>query len=197
MVLMVPWAVFAAVVAMSVPQRMAAESSMRSATEDLAALHEHHDLFSGADGGLYSLEGCAPDQLGEAGDPVCLAVESVFRDLGAAGVDVASLRGFYADKVDSAEGGDDSGEASLRWSLCAPAADAADPDPGVLDSGVYVALVADWTESGWAVSQVWPEGRRVGGEALESRRLLRSAECPEGMAPIDPGALGRSGRLSG
>ena len=197
MVLMVPWAVFAAVVAMSVPQRMAAESSMRSATEDLAALHEHHDLFSGvdgvsADGGLYSLEGCAHDPLGEAGDPVCLAVESVFRDLGAAGVDVTSLRGFYADGVDSAEGGDDSDEASLRWSLCAPAADAADPD-----SGVYVALVADWTESGWAVSQVWPEGRRVGGEALESRRLLRSAQCPEGMAPIDPGALGRSGRLSG
>jgi len=198
----VPWAVLAAVAAISIPQRMAAESSMRSATEDLAKLL-NNELNAARSAGDLSADGfsltalCMDRSAGE--DPrdedLCAAVGSVLRDLGTAGVNADSLRGFYVHEVEQEVDrvGTGSSRSSPRWFLCE------DPDGGTAGGadGLYVALVGDWSGGGWAPAQIWPHGRSVGGEALRSETLTRAAECPDDWDGVDPGRLDRSGTVAG
>ena len=199
-VLMVPVAIFAAVVAMAAPQRMRAESSMDEAAADLAKLAaawRHGEQTAGG-----PLEGFPPECA--AGDAyVAARCETLFAalagDLGSMGVDVASLRGYYSDAVTLSTLDP---EQSLPCGIGEEGAYRA----VVLDA-THVALVADWREAGWAAAQVWPDGLRMGAESVGR---LTVAVNPEDSPPVppcrpagDPGsrldvsdASGRSLRLS-
>ena len=171
-VLMVPVAAFAAVVAMAGPQRMAAESSMEEAAGDLATLAVvMRDGLGDSEG---ELEGFLPDcpQIpipNAVVDPieraryktqqdelkaVCgllLGNDSdgeayLRRDLGYLGINTNSWEGFYSDS--------------------------AIPDPCEISANketrdaVYVALAADWEDASWAAAQAWPNGVRLGDELV-------------------------------
>lgn len=178
-VLMVPVAAFAAVVAMAGPQRMAAESSLQEAAHDVAAmmvtLRDGTDVPEGEVEGF--LSGCSDvpnDQLREVCE-LLLGDETggggyLHRDLGHLGIDTISWDGFYSD--------------SLVPPNASPTPAAGDPDRYYGDSldkrnvscivsgkletrnAVYVALAADWENGGWAAAQAWPNGVRLGTEAV-------------------------------
>ncbi len=217
-VLMVPLTVLAALIAMSVPLRLKAETSMRSATEDLAALLNKHVQNCNA---RPTDNGTPPDPAPPP-DPDCLEVsltslcdeedvnkrlcgeiDLVMRDLGTAGVDVDSLQGFYVhdvnNKADTAPARDrrDVTSQTPGLILCRRGTVTSD-DPS--DPSLYVALVGDWSNGGWAPSQVWPDGRSVAGEAVRSERLTASAStsrCRPGAVDVDPGTLARDGTVTG
>ena len=159
MVLMVPVAVFAAVVAMAAPQRLRAESSMDEAAADLAKLAvawRHGEQTAQG-----PLEGFPPEC--SSGDPYVsgrceVLFEALARDLGSMGVDVRSLRGYYSDAL------------TVSTLPAGEALPCGIGDPGayrsiVLDA-THVVVVADWREAGWAAAQVWPEGLRMGAESV-------------------------------
>ena len=171
-VLMVPVAAFAAVVAMAGPQRMAAESSMEEAAGDIATLAVV--LRDGFDEEAGELEGFLPDcpqinipnpvdpadlpryqdqqrQLQEVcelllGDGSGGGEAYLRRDLGYLGINTNSWEGFYSDS--------------------------AIPDPCKISDdkqtrgAVYVALAGDWEDGGWAAAQAWPDGVRLGDELV-------------------------------
>ena len=176
-VLMVPVSVFAAVAAMAVPQRLAAESSIEEAAADLAMLalawRDGRQASTGAisafplDCALNATDTAQLASLAEhdlaARDELFAELtgfvemceqlhDSVVRDLGHLGVDMNSLRGYYSDSLREATEGPD-----------LPCT--ATPTLEVSDA-VHVALVADWGSSSWASSQVWPDGKRIGSEAI-------------------------------
>lgn len=211
-VLMVPLTVLAALIAMSVPLRLKAETSMRSATEDLAALLNNHVQNCNArptDSGTPTDPDCLEVSLTSLCDEedtnmrLCRAIDLVMRDLGTAGVDVDSLRGFYVhdvnNKADTALARDRQDVTSQTPGLILCTSDESS-DPS-LDPSLYVALVGDWSNGGWAPSQVWPDGRSVAGEAVRSERLTAStstSRCPPGeVYPVDPGTLARDGTVTG
>lgn len=192
-VLMVPIAAFAAAVAMAGPQRVAAESSMSEATDDLAALAVAWRGAQDAPAGAVSafpLE-CAisdadalelaslssSDPAGHASMDAQLREylqncewlrDAIVRDLGYLGVDVNSLRGFYSDSLSTA-------------AVNAAAPCVVSPTLEVRDA-VYVAAVADWTDASWAAAQVWPEGIPMGSASIG--RLVENTAA----SPDDPGA---------
>lgn len=193
-VLMVPVAVFAAAVAMATPQRLRAESSLEGAAADLATLAVAWRHGEQTPQGR--LEGLPPECA--SADPYlsgrCEALFAAFaRDLGATGVDITSLRGYYSD--------------ALRASPL-PATEALPcgiGDPAAYRSvaldAAHVAVVADWRHAGWAAAQVWPRGLRIGAESVA--RLAVAADpgspppvpaCGSRLAVAD--AAGRSLRLA-
>ena len=151
--LMVPVLALAGVAAIAVPQRMTAEATVNDTAENLATLAVAWREGSGVE--MRALDAFPPD---------CVSVNEAFRavrcreiwqpiltDLGGAGVDVGSVGGFYSDSYTT----------SLRT----------DGPPCriygstlVLDAA-HVALVADWYGD-WAASQIWPDGVRLGAEAV-------------------------------
>jgi hypothetical protein len=208
-VLMVPISAFAAVVAMAGPQRLAAESSMREAADDMATMAvawrythqqptgpipafppecdydgstqqatlagyerartQHIADRDSVDRSANSAEWDRLDSLRQDEDDKIAAFEgklgewqsacedlfeSVVRDLGNLGVDVASLRGFYSDSLEESPLSVVPCQISQRIDV---------------NDAVHVALVADWDEAGWAAAQVWPDGRRLGGESIGRR----------------------------
>ena len=211
-VLMVPIAAFAASVAQAGPQRLAAESSLKEATEDLATLAVA--WRDAQDASVGELTGFPLDCTASSADEAMVAAlvnagdaqaalakraqianfiaecdkfhDIVVRDLGGLGLDVNSLRGFYSDSLD----------------LVAPVPCSWSPTVEVRDA-VHVALAADWKDAGWAAAQVWPDGLQMGSESIG--RLERnlapgsgdiSGNCsPESLEPVD--ASGQARWLSG
>lgn len=98
--------------------------------------------------------------------------ESIVRDLGNLGVDVGSLRGFYSDSLSPGACRDSS---YTTKAACTGANEIWIPglckisEKLVVQDAVHVALAADWHDAGWAAAQVWPDGRRLGAEAIGRR----------------------------
>lgn len=167
-VLMVPVAMFAAVVAMAGPQRMAAESSMEEAAGDLATL-----AVTLRDGrGLPEdelTEGFLPDCPRIGTGPQADGLEDVcklllgdsdtegylHRDLGHLGINTGSWQGFYSDSIFRTMGCEISSTRQTK-------------------DAVYVALAGDWEDGGWAAAQAWPDGVRVGDEMVARLNLRKS-----------------------
>ena len=154
---MVPVSAFAAVVAIAGPQRMAAESSMNEAAADMATLvvawRDREPLPAGP------IEAFPPECDSANLDLVasCNALfETFVADLGNLGVDVFSLRGYYSDSLTTAvpPAGDP------------PPLPCGIPNREVVFDAALVAMAADWYGAGWATAQVWPDGLRLGGEAI-------------------------------
>ena len=189
-VLMVPVAAFAAVVAMAGPQRMAAESSMEEAAGDLATLAvvlrdgrtdpDHLDDLDQQEG---QIEGFLPD-CPQIGIPSPLP----------SGWDLVKLQDQQADleKVCNLLLGDGSGtgEAYLRrdlgylgintnsWEgfysdsvLNSVGGACKISDTRQTKDAVYVALAGDWEDGGWAAAQAWPDGVRLGDEMVARLNL--------------------------
>ena len=199
-VLMAPVAAFAAVVAMAGPQRLAAESSMNETTIDLAAfavaLRDGRNIPAGklqevflpdctplgatpptgvlqADWDVFraELEAVCALLLGEASSGTNPAY--LRRDLGNLGINTSEWEGFYSDSATSVTPG-----TGCRVSVNLESRNA-----------VYVALAADWEDAGWAAAQAWPDGVRMGSEAVS--RLSRSVSgsaLPDCQLAPPPGA---------
>lgn len=218
-VLMVPVAAFAAVVAMAGPQRMAAESSMNEAADDLATLAVA--IRDGRGEGEGEIEGFLPDcpEIGIdfppgdtdkqkrqenqqkgleevcnllLGDDASGAEGYLHRDLGYLGINTDSWEGFYSDSIIPNQQEDDAATLDVDESLR--------PDPCSFADGlltrdaVYVALAADWEDAGWAAAQAWPNGVRVGEELVARLNQRGSTGDPDNPGPDDPSACG-TGRL--
>lgn len=173
-VLMVPVAVFAAVVAMATPQRLRAESSMSEAAADLAKLAAA--WRHGEQTAQGPLEGFPPECA--SADPYVsgrceLLLAALARDLGSMGVDVGSLRGYYSDALTTSPL---PGTEALPCGIGDPAA-----YRSVVVDATHVALVADWRDAGWAASQVWPQDLRMGAESVG--RLAIAAD-PGSRSPV-------------
>lgn len=172
--LMVPVAVFAALVAMATPQRLRAESSVDEAAADLAKLAvvwRHGEQTAQG-----PLEGFPPECAGA--DPYVsgrceLLFAALARDLGAMGVDLGSLRGYYSDSLTTSPL---PGVEALPCGIGDPVA-----YRSVVLDAAHVAVVADWRQAGWAAAQVWPRGLRMGAESVG--RLTISAD-PGSPAPV-------------
>lgn len=189
-ILMVPVSAFAAVVAMAVPQRLAAESSLEDTTADVAAVAAAWRDAQGRDDAPLDafLGDCAtvalsdsPHSTGAARgfadrlQAVCDALSgAVLRDLGAHGFDPATIRGFYSGSYATA--------ASMPqgWSLpCGTGNFTA------VTNSVHVGVVARWDGPGWAAAQAFPDGVPMGAEAVG--RVVRA---DGGSATLPPcGAL--------
>ena len=163
-VLLVPVLVLAAAAAAAVPQRMAAEASMREAARDIADLAHLQGASQDPAAGLTLDLSCDPAATGADSSEarVRAAMCATMRGLGASGVSVESARGYYTNVlhagIDSNSGG------------AAPAPLLCDVDAGSVNAeAVYAAIVADWSEASWAAAQVWPQGLRIGAEALAVR----------------------------
>ena len=194
-VLMTPVAAFAAVVAMAGPQRLAAESSVNETTYDLAAFAvalrdgrgystgELTEVFlpdcnpldpAGAvPAGLTPEEWLAHSAELEAVCELLLGGASsgtdhayLRRDLGNLGINTSAWAGFYSESATT----------GCRVSANLESRNA-----------VYVALAADWEDAGWAAAQVWPDGVRMGSEAVSrlSRTVSGSTllDCDLGPPP--------------
>lgn len=195
-VLMAPVAVFAAVVAMAGPQRMAAESSLEEAANDVAVLAV--TLRDGRSVPAGEIEGFLPDcpalvpgdpnnpdevrQSGEMkevcklllGDETGSGGAYLHRDLGYLGIDTVFWEGFYSDSLDphNARGPDWPHVSSCLVS-------------GGLETrnAVYVALAADWESGGWAAAQSWPDGERLGAEVVARLNQERLPGTPPDCKP--------------
>ena len=195
-VLMTPVAAFAAVVAMAGPQRLAAESSMNETTYDLAAfavaLRDGRGDYTGELNEVFlpdcnPLPGTPPPGsviTQEAWTTQKIDLEAVCalllggassdtdhaylrRDLGNLGVNTSAWEGFYSESATETEAG-----CKVSENLESR-------------NAVYVALAADWEDAGWAAAQAWPDGVRMGGEAVSrlSRTVNGSALDPCRLTP--------------
>lgn len=167
-VLLVPVLTLAAVAAAAIPQRLAAESSLRRAAHDMATLASRRDAS------LYPVPGLTLDvscdaEASSVGGPeadTSSVMCATMSGLGAAGIDVESMRGYYTNvlHIGAIDGGSDAARPFRAvWHLCGAGAGSVNAE------AVYVAVVADWSEAGWAASHLWPEGRRIGTEAVALR----------------------------
>lgn len=200
-VLMVPVAAFAAVVAMAGPQRMAAESSLQEAAHDLGTMAVV--LRDGTNVPEGEIEGFLPICADDVDNPDLKAVCELLlgdetggggylhRDLGHLGIDTIFWDGFYS--------------ASLVPRDISPTPAPGDPNRYYGDSlqsrnvsclvsenletrnAVYVALAADWESGGWAAAQAWPNGVRLGTEVVAR---LNQKKLPWTPAPGDPPSPG-------
>jgi hypothetical protein len=173
-VLMVPALAVAGLAALAIPQRMAAEATVAETAEDLATLAVAWREGSGRERRL--LEGFPPDcerTIDEIGAARCRELwEPIATDLGGVGVDTESVAGFYSDSYVTSSNTDS--RPPCRISAGSVALDA-----------VHVGLVADWY-GGWAASQIWPDGVRLGAEAVGRLNLpaaLRTSVDTPGIPP--------------
>ena len=168
---MVPVSAFAAVVAMAVPQRLAAESSLEETTADLAQVAAAwRDAQGRDDASLDAFFGdCASAERSTSDEPAdtsrdfarrlqdfCAVLsEAVLRDLGALGFDPGTLRGFYSGSYVTATGMPEG------WGLpCGT------PNGTAVTNAVHVGVVAHWNGPGWAAAQAMPDGVPMGAEAV-------------------------------
>lgn len=200
-VLMVPVCVLAAVVAVAVPRRLAAVSAADAAADNLASLAVVWRDAQGSDHGPVSwfFPDCAPSS-GEipvdaaAGldlemQRACEALtESVLAGLSARGVDGTAVEGFYSSAYTaSAQTTASDGEHPI--SLPCHAGGRA-----IVADAVHLGLAADWATTDWAAGQVWPQGLRLGAEAVGTIRVLAAdgtiaePECGDVLSLVPPDA---------
>lgn len=168
---MVPVSTFAAVVAMAMPQRLAAESSLEdsaAALADFAAAWRDAqgrddtalDAFFGdcTSAALSISDGPpgTPDSFADRLQGFCEAVsEAVLRDLGGHGFDPGTLRGFYSGSYSTAT------DMPEGWGLpCSTG------NRTTVTNATHVGLVAHWNGPGWAAAQAMPDGVPMGAEAI-------------------------------
>lgn len=168
---MVPVSAFAAVVAMAVPQRSAAESSMEEAAADLAEMAAAWRDAQGHDdapldaffGNCASMALTVADQDADVPDDfagklrdLCDALSgALLRDLGGHGFDPGTLRGFYSGSYATAAG------MPVGWGLpCSTG------NRTMVTNAVHVGVVAHWNGPGWAAAQAMPDGVPMGAEAV-------------------------------
>ena len=203
-VLMVPVAAFAAVVAMAGPQRMAAESSMEEAAGDLATLAvilrdgrtDRDPLQTQPDQQTGEIEGFLPDcpqvgipspipsgwELGKLQTQQTKLKEVCDLLLGddATGAEGYLRRdlGYLGINTSSWEGfySDSIVPAGCEISASRQTRDA-----------VYVALAGDWEDGGWAAAQAWPDGVRVGDEIVARLNLVKNVGAT--LVPCDDDEL--------
>lgn len=187
-ILMVPVATFAAVVAMAVPQRLAAESSLEDAASDLAVLAAAWRDAQGREHGRLKafFPACDPavqpgtgDNAGFTSDleRACDALtHALLRDLGGHGFDPATIRGFYSGSLSTAEGG------PVGWSLPCTARGGT-----LVTDAAHVGLVAHWTGPDWATAQAMPHGVPMGAEAIG--RIARVGQDAKVDVPHPPCGL--------
>lgn len=197
-VLMVPVAAFAAVVAMAGPQRMAAESSLEEAADDLATLAV--TLRDGRNDPAGEIEGFLPDCRFD--DPQDTKLQEVcelllggdadsggylHRDLGYLGIDTNSWEGFYSDSLVPPHHPSSAGKHKFYGD--SPIYRLLDSCPISDDletrNAVYVALAADWENGGWAAAQAWPNGVRLGTETVARLNQKRLPWTPERCESTD------------
>lgn len=170
-ILMVPVSAFAAVVAMAVPQRLAAESSLEETAADVAAVaaawrdaqgrdHAPLDAFLGDCASVAQsdspLSTGATDGFAGRLRGVCDALSgAVLRDLGAHGFDPATIRGFYSGAYATAA------NAPQSWSLPCGSGNRT-----AVSNAVHLGVVAHWNGPGWAAAQAFPDGVPMGAEAV-------------------------------
>jgi hypothetical protein len=169
-ILMVPVSAFAAVVAMAVPQRLAAESSLEEATADIADLAAAWRDAQGRDDApldaffgdcasvALSTSGQGDAATGEFADrlrDVCEALSgAVLRDLGRHGFDPSRLRGFYSGSYAATA-------MPHGWSLpCSTG------NRTMVSNAVHVGVVAHWDGPGWAAAQAMPDAVSMGAESV-------------------------------
>ena len=191
---MVPVAAFAAVVAMAGPQRMAAESSLEEAADDLATLAV--TLRDGRNNPAGEIEGflpdCRPSDSRNTGlQEVCdllLGGDTgsggyLHRDLGYLGIDTNSWEGFYSDSLVPPHNPLLAGEHKFYDDSLSNRRDSClISDELETRNAVYVALAADWENGGWAAAQTWPNGVRLGAETvarLNQKKLPWTPKDPE------------------
>ena len=188
-VLMVPVAAFAAVVAMAGPQRMAAESSMEDAAGDLATLavalrdgrnDSTNPLVNQQEG---AIEGFLPDcpRLSNPPNPlppgwdqakwnaqqdgleeVCNLLLGDDAALGTAEGYLRRDLGYLGINTSSWEG---------FYSDSVVPGGCKISDTRQTKDAVYVALAADWEDGSWAAAQAWPDGVRLGDELVARLNL--------------------------
>jgi len=158
-VLMVPVLLGLGFAALAVPQRMAAENTMASASSDLATMavvwRDTTGILQGP------LDGFPPDCFSDDAEAAaaCHAFWGVLaRDLNSQGIDIFSVRGFYSDSYYT------SPDAALR------------PPCRIYGSTLlldanHVAVAADWYGN-WAARQLWPDGIRMASESVGHLNVL-------------------------
>ena len=205
---MVPVSAFAAVVAMAVPQRIAAESSLEETAADVAGLAvawrdtQGRDdapldaFFGDCASGTRSSSDQGADVSGDFADrlrDLCEALSAaVLRDLGQHGFDPGTLRGFYSGSYTTAA------DVPAGWSLPCRTGNST-----AVTNAVHVGVVAHWQGPGWAAAQAMPGGVPMGAEGIG--HVIRASDdatlppcgsvlslVPQRLAPIgqenQPGA---------
>ena len=204
-VLMVPVAAFAAVVAMAGPQRMAAESSMEEAAADLATLavtlrdgradstNSQRNQKEGAIEGF--LPDCPQIQIPATvlpGTPEYTQYQTQQAELqnvcglllgDGSGTGEAYLRrdlGNLGINTSSWEGF--YSDSILKTEACKLTTD---PNSAETRQAIYVALAADWEDGGWAAAQAWPGGVRFGDELVARLNQEHSDSTTTSCDPDD------------
>lgn len=203
-ILMAPVSAFAAVVAMAVPQRLAAESTLEESAADLAVLaaawRDHQgrddtplDAFfgdcaartqpapgspgDGTDGQGGGNRQNDPSSDADAMQSICEALSSaVLRDLGGHGFDPATLRGFYSASYATAD--------TPASGLALPCSTG---NRSETVEAVHLGLTARWDGPGWAAAQAMPQGVRMGAQAVG--RVDRPATTGSASLPACGGLL--------
>ena len=195
-VLMVPVAAFAAVVAMAGPQRMAAESSMEEAAGDLATLAvilrdgrtDRDPLQTQPDQQTGEIEGFLPDcpkipdwsslsQIPPGWDQARYQQQQ--GDLEAVcnlllGDDTTGAEGYLHHDLGYLGINTSSWEGFYSDSVVPDACEISETRQ--TKDAVYVALAGDWEDGGWAAAQAWPDGVRLGDEVVARLNLRKSKD---------------------
>lgn len=190
-VLMVPVVVLAAVVAAAAPRRLAAESAVDAAADNLASLAvvwRDAQARAHADLGWFFPD-CAPSRAETPDDelaaleselrPACEALtESLLAGLSARGFDGNTLTGFYSSAYTAATNSHGDHPVSLPCHAGGRT---------LVTDAVHLGLAADWATADWAASQVWPRGLRIAAETVGTTRV--TAAGAEAIADPACGSL--------
>ncbi len=164
LVLLAPVSMLAAVAALAVPQRLAAESAMHDAAHDIAEMAWSRGASRDRVPGLTMDPSCDDGSTSSPSETETRTVMcAVVRSLGTAGFAMESVRGFHTNTLYAgvrSPGAPATAAGTHHVHLC-------EADAGTVNAGaLYVSMAGDWSQAGWAASQVWPDGLRLGSEAL-------------------------------
>lgn len=173
LVLLAPVSMLAAVAALAVPQRLAAESAMHDAAHDIAETAWSRGASRDRVPALTldpSCDGASASSPSETETRTAMC--AVVRSLGTAGFATESVRGFHTNTLYAgvrSPGAPPTAAGAPHVHLC-------ETDAGTVNAeAVYVSMAGDWSQAGWAASQVWPDGLRLGSGALALRNLVAAA----------------------
>lgn len=179
LVLLVPVSMLGAVAALAVPQRLAAESAVHDAAHDIAEMASIRGASRDRVTALTLDPSCGADRsvLSPAELETHIAMCAVVRSLGTTGFAMESVRGFYTNTLYAGVRNPGAPATAAR----VPYVHLCEADAGTVNAEtVYVSMVGDWSQAGWAASQVWPDGLRLGSEALVLRNPVATVPSAGG-----------------